>query len=105
MIQVLSFDKLTYLLAGACAGGDRRPGRRLTPRCPSGRRRRTRTNFSAWQMQQLERAFISGHYPDVVARESLAAQLQLSEARIQVHAGPFRHTEAIASSLYDRYAK
>jgi len=35
-------------------------------------------------MQQLERAFSSGHYPDVIVRESLAAQLQLSEARIQV---------------------
>ena len=35
-------------------------------------------------MQQLERAFSSGHYPDVVVRESLAVQLQLSEARIQV---------------------
>jgi len=35
-------------------------------------------------MQQLERAFSGGHYPDVVIRESLAAQLQLSEARIQV---------------------
>jgi len=50
----------------------------------SGRRRRTRTNFTAWQMQQLERAFSSGHYPDVVVRESLAVQLQLSESRIQV---------------------
>jgi len=35
-------------------------------------------------MQQLERAFSGGHYPDVVVRESLAAQLQLSEARVQV---------------------
>ena len=54
----------------------------------SGRRRRTRTNFTTWQMQQLERAFTTGHYPDVVVRESLAAQLQLSEARIQVSVFP-----------------
>jgi Homeodomain len=44
-----------------------------------------RTNFTAWQMQQLERAFASGHYPDVVVRETLAVRLQLSEARIQVN--------------------
>jgi len=58
----------------------------ITPRPSrsSGRRRRTRTNFTGWQMHQLERAFSGGHYPDVVVRESLAAQLQLSEARIQV---------------------
>lgn len=54
----------------------------------TGRRRRMRTNFTAWQMQQLERAFASGHYPDVVVRETLAVRLQLSEARIQVNRLP-----------------
>ena len=73
---------------------DRRVTTSTVTRRLSARRRRTRTNFTTWQMQQLERAFSSGHYPDVVIRESLAVQLQLSEARIQVYSRgfqPFTH--------------
>src|SRR6218665_973045 len=48
------------------------------------RRRRARTNFTSWQLDELERAFFGGHYPDVYTCERLSNKLQLPEARIQV---------------------
>ncbi|KAF7635488.1 Homeobox domain-containing protein [Meloidogyne graminicola] len=47
------------------------------------KRRRTRTNFSSWQLNELENAFESGHYPDVFMREALALRLDLLESRVQ----------------------
>ena len=47
-------------------------------------RRRQRTNFSNWQLLELERAFTNCHYPDQAAREALANALGLAESRIQV---------------------
>ena len=55
------------------------------------KRRRSRTNFSQWQLEELERVFQSCHYPDVFMREAMALKLDLKESRISVRIIPFSY--------------
>ncbi|XP_040211532.1 homeobox protein unc-4-like [Rana temporaria] len=48
------------------------------------KQRRSRANYSTWQLQELEKVFQANQYPDIFMREALALRLDLLETRVQV---------------------
>lgn len=53
------------------------------------KRRHSRTIFTSYQLDELEKAFKDAHYPDVYAREMLSLKTDLPEDRIQVSSTHF----------------
>uniref|UniRef100_A0A665TF47 Unc4.1 homeobox (C. elegans) n=1 Tax=Echeneis naucrates TaxID=173247 RepID=A0A665TF47_ECHNA len=72
---------------------------------PGCKRRRTRTNFTGWQLEELEKAFNESHYPDVFMREALALRLDLVESRVQVKTPNQEPPIQNTGTIYSIYVK